>query len=807
MKKRKPNENFSYPKNAFYAFCVTGFAIFLLLTSFYLESDKNTGLKQIISKTGQFNSRFPAEKLYLHTDRPSYWAGEELWFKSYLLNGASAECNLYVELLNSSGKIINKNLCWSQNGLSYGSFRLADTLSSGVYQIRAYTDWMRNFDEEWFFRKNLVIWGYTKKSISSKNNEIKANDIDLRFFPEGGAFIANVANRVAFKAVDQNGKGLDVEGEIKDTQGNKIAGFRSHHNGMGSFVLTPSPQMAYTAEALVSGIIFKKVELPVAKSKGVRMFTDSYQKEKINIEIAQTENLSETNLLYFMVGQSGGEIVNNTEILMTNNKHTLEINRDSLPTGITKFTLFNSDLIPVCERLVFVNHHDFIPVEIIPQKEVYNTREKIELTVKTVDSIGNPNLSSLSLSVYNPDDQLETEAYPENIMTCFLLNSELRGRIEEPGWYFEDDSINTLEAIDNLMLTHGYRYFQWEKIINDEYPEIEYQPESSIRIKGTVSSVFSKKPRNDIQTTLLFLKSQLAVYQENTDSHGQFIFNNLFFFDTVFVAVQAGKYRNRSKYWIELDNRNAISPQPTILPVNYQYIKEKPVNTTYFLSEENLDLINRKWHLNDTIILGDINILANKPEEKTIHLRPYVNADYIYEISENDDDMYSGIIEMLENLSAYMRNFLNRDPQFFLDGVMADAGYISGMPATWFEKVEAVKMAPVRNGIGPGLFFYTKRGDTHKKSYEGLGKASAKVSGYSVIRQFYSPNYAIENAITTKNDFRNTIYWNPLVRTDSTGVAQVAFYTSDDTGNFRIEVEGITSDKKICRGTISFNVQ
>ena len=757
-------------------------------------------------KSEQFNLQLPTEKLYLHTDRPSYWAGEELWFKSYLLNSASPECNLYVELINSSGKIINKNLCWSQNGLSYGNFRLADTLSSGVYQIRAYTDWMRNFDEEWFFRKNLVIWGYTQKSISNKSKEINAKEIDLQFFPEGGTFIANMTNRVAFKAVDRNGKGIDIEGEIKDNQGNKVADFRSHHNGMGSLVFMPLPNIKYTAEALAVERIAIKTDLPVAKASGVRMFTESYQHEKIRIGVEEAGSASESDPSYFIVGQSGGKFYYHAEMVLDNKSKTLEISRDSLPTGISKFTLFNNNLIPVCERLIFVNHHDLIPVEIVPDKEIYSTREKVNLTLKTMSNDGSPNLSSLSLSVYNPDDQLETENFSENILTYFLLNSELKGKIEEPAWYFKDDSLSTLEAIDNLMLTHGYRYFQWKNIIDNDIPEIAYQPESSIRIKGKVTHVFSREPIDNIKTTLLFLKSQVAVYEEKTDSIGKFVFDNLFFFDTVYVAVQAGKYKKRSKYWIELNKASAVSPIPAILPVNYKYDKERTVNTTYFLSQQNQDLINRKWHLNDTIILGDINILANKPEEKTIHLRPYTRADYVYEISDQEDDIYTDIIEMLNTLSAYMRGFLGKSPQYFLDGVMADAEFVNGLPASWFEKVEAVKMAPVRNGIGPGLFFYTRRGETHRKTYEGLGKISAKISGYSVIRQFYSPNYEVENTLNHENDFRNTIYWNPLIRTDSTGVAQVAFYNSDDMGNFRIEVEGITSDRKICKGTINFNV-
>ena len=382
----------------------------------------------------------------------------------------------------------------------------------------------------------------------------------------------------------------------------------------------------------------------------------------------------------------------------------------------------------------------------------------------------------------------------------------MKGNIEEPAWYFKDDSLSTLTALDNLMLTQGYRYFEWKEIIFNKTPEITYQPEESLQLRGKVSNWLTKKPVKNCKVTMMFVKSLLAVHEQTTDSLGNFLFSDLFFNDTVIVSLQAGNKKERRNNWIDLDNRSAISPEAVFLPVSYHYNNENQFVTTYYLSETDSDLIDRQWRLSDTVLLGDINIMAKKPVEETIHLRPYNEADYVFDINIQED-IYIDIFDMLYTTSAYMRNFLEKAPQLYLDGVPVDGVFVDGLPANWFEKVEAVRMAPVTQGFGPALFFYTKRGETRKKELDGIGMKSGEIVGYSIIRSFYYPAYKSTEPVDVKTDFRTTLYWNPIVRTDSTGVAQVSFYNSDETGKMQVVVEGITADGKLCRGLGSYFVK
>lgn len=793
------------------SFQPTLFTCFLLVlfifSSFYSGPLKNADEQQLLEKANLFNLKFPQEKIYLHLDRPSYWANDDIWFKAYLKNSPITESNLYVELLSSKGKVVYKNLCWAQNGLAYGDIHLADTLSSGVYQIRAYTDWMRNFDDQWFFRKNLVVWNLRDKQPNIESNELKTKDIDLQFFPEGGTFISGLKNRVAFKAIDKNGKGIDFEGDITDDQGNKVSDIKSDFKGIGSFIFEPQGNTKYTAHVIVAGNINLDVDLPKAQSEGLILSADPMDTTNIQLTISEKSKISSINpeTDYLLVGQAGGGICYQKKIVFNSNFSKLAIDRKKLPTGIVKFTLFDREMIPRCERLVFNHPHDHVNIEIKPDKPDYLTRDKVQLDFTAFSKTGIPCNANLSVSVYNPENQLETEKYPDNILTHFLLNSELRGTIEEPAWYFRNDSLSTLLALDNLMLTHGYRQFEWKEIREDKYPVITYQPVGCIQLGGTVTSTVLGKPVPEAKVTMMTVKSMLGTYEQNTDSLGRFLFTDLYFRDTVYVALQALNKKGNRNNEIKIDERSAISPKAGFLPFIYKYEKENDAQTMTYLSELSPEIINRKWRLSDTILMGDINVMARKMKKDDGHTRPYVEADYVFEVSKFDM-VNNDIFEMMDMNSAAMRRFMGRNPQYFLDGSPVDAAFIADKPASWFDKVEAVTMAPTSGGIGPGLYFYSKRGAQQYFQSDVFGMKSYMILGYSVTRKFYAPEYENRDLPAERKDFRSTLYWNPVVRTDSTGVAQVSFYNSDEPGNMQVVVEGVTADGKLCRGVARYKV-
>ena len=803
-------------------------------------------LFELVSKSNLFNQRFPHEKVYLHLDRPSYWTNDTIWFKAYLKDSPIKDCNLHVELANSSGTIISRKLYWAQNGLAYGEIGLSDALTSGVYQIRAYTDWMRNFDNHWYFKEDLIIWNLKDKQSDEKLIQLRKREVDFQFLPEGGTFVAGVKSRMAFKATDKNGFGLDVSGMVSDDRGKNLFSFKSVFKGMGSFMIEPQEGRRYSAEIYVEGGVTMKVNLPEPQFEGVAMAVDSYIGDSVNIKISERAGslLSNIGNEYFFVAQSNNMVFINRNVQPVNSVAAFAIEKDKLPTGIIRFSLFNQNLVPLCERLIFVNHHDFVTLKIEPDKKDYLRREKVNLEVKAFTRNGLPGLANLSVSVFNTDNQLENEEYPNNILTNFLLCAELKGKVESPAYYFKDDSLSTIQALDNLMLTHGYRHFEWEVIIQDQYPEIVYQPENGISLKGWVKSFIMEKPAPNATVNLLTLTNGIGFNQTICDSSGYFEFPGLFFYDTVSVTLEA-KAENGKKTLIDLDRSAFTFPEFKFIPKydqswGYQYVDDKKVDITNSLNEENLQKINRKWKLSDTIMLNEIKVIAAKYKFGTRPMRLYEKADYNLDIETQNDELgnvfhklvgkfpniyvrvfdegtfssYSGptrewdVLRINENARVtFMINYDKVPIVYVLDGSVVDMDLIADIPAGKFEKVEILKNGAVYgNPFGGAVCFFTKNG-AFTRAPGTIGMKSSSIIGYSAIRKFYSPSYEIQQQPQIKDDFRNTLYWNPIVRTDSTGVAQVSFYNSDQAGDVMIVAEGIDANGKLCRGTGQYKVK
>lgn len=798
-------------RTLFPALLICTILVLFITQSFRQVVQSESKEQQLIAKANESNMLFPQEKLYLHIDRPSYWAGEDIWFKAYLKNSPMNTSNLYVELLNSTGKVVSRNICWVQDGKSYGDIHLSDTISSGMYQVRAYTNWMRNFGEEHLFRRDLVIWNLQDKAKSPEIAKLIARDVDFRFLPEGGTFLAGVKNKLAFKAVDRNGIGLNIEGVVLDDKGTQVAKIKSGFKGMGSVEMIPQAGVKYAAEVTVAGNLPMRVDLPVASASGVKMSVNPSDTINIHLEVSEIKGSGSANSKYILVGQAEGKVCYRSELPISTGKGVLDIRKDKFPTGIVRFTLFDENMIPRCERLVFVNRHDQVNVKIEADKEAYKQREKVILDMYAMLKEDVPALANLSVSVYHTETTAQTETYPENILSRFLLSSELKGKIEEPAYYFKDDSLSTIQSLDNVMLTHGYRYFEWKELIDNKKQEISFQPEPSLEVRGNIFSVVPRRPLANGKITLISRNNQLTLRETTSDADGYFAFSNLFFNDTLEVIIQARTEKGKTNADVKIDERSSNPPDVTILPLMYQYPNEKSSNTVTYISELSPELLNKKWRLSDTILLKDINIMARKMKEQSRVIRPYIEADFVYKVSEKDGT-YTDIFDMMENESARFRSILNPDRAFgkptkFLDGNMVQDDEDLKLPIGWFESIEYVRMAPVKGGFGPGLYFYTKRGAPNEKPSLSPGITPTELIGYSIIRGFYSPLYdGSADQPKNKNDFRSTLYWNPVIETDEEGTAWIEFYNSDQTGEVQIVVEGVTKEGKLCRGEYKYEV-
>ncbi|WP_443937512.1 TonB-dependent receptor [Pedobacter sp. MW01-1-1] len=206
---------------------------FLGAVAFKMDEDPFTLL---LNKLNDYTTKYPQEKVHLHLDKPYYTVGDDIWFKAYITNTKTLTTStisqiLYVELINEKDSIKKQLRLPVMGGITWGDFKLTDSLSEGNYRIRAYTNYMRNFGTEFFFDKTIKIGnGWSNKIFTKTTYEYqKENSSDkvnatIHFEDKNG--IAYAENDVSYD-VQLDYKSL-LKGKAKtNLQGDVLVSFTS----------------------------------------------------------------------------------------------------------------------------------------------------------------------------------------------------------------------------------------------------------------------------------------------------------------------------------------------------------------------------------------------------------------------------------------------------------------------------------------------------------------------------------------------------------------------------------------------------
>lgn len=760
----------------------------------------NDGLQQILDKLSAYAHYRPQEKLYLHLDKPFYAAGEDLWFKAYLVNAAfhtgdSSSRVIYAELLNARGKLIQRDLLYVSGGLAHGDFSLPDSLTEGRYVIRAYTNYMKNLGEDFFFVKEIDI---LNGSAPNKPLRDATPSLALQFFPEGGNFLPGVENRVAFKALDERGNGIAVEGEVLDENNTVVTSFKSEHDGMGLVRITPiNAQKQYKARLKIPGDVEGFFPLPDLTPRGY-ILRVSEEGDNIRI-IAYTNvrNFSTDPCLVYLVAQSRGIVTFAARGEITGTTLTKILPKRQFPTGITQLTLFDAAQEPQCERLIFVNNQDALNLSVKPDKLSYAKRSKAALDITVTDKNGALVAGNFSLAIYDDTRVRAQDEYPVSITSYLLLTSDLAGTVTSPGYYLKDELPETRRHRDLLMMTHGWRRFTWQTVLKDPVWASPYYTEHGIVVSGKVLRSLGKKPAIGSKIKVLTTRGDIMILR--ADSLGRFYSDRLQYYDSVDMVIQTDNAKGKqTELQLFLDPFNPSPP-----------LEHNPSPFRRFEADEFLAQAGRQNRITDALdgkatMLKEVEVTSTKIEERrsTIYGTPDVTLKM-----DNSMLSYNNIFQAIQgrvaglmisgvppNMTISIRG--GGTPLLLVDGVPMDLDMVYSLSPNDVESVDVIKGAGAaifgsRGGNGV-IAINTKNGIS--QSIQTVGIHRLKYPGFYKAREFYVPKYDTPSDNHNLPDLRSTLYWNPLIKTDSMGRAHVSFFTSDVLSSYRIVLEGISHD-------------
>ncbi len=790
-------------------------ALAVLLFAFTFEDNL---LEKIVSKFNLYHNEFPQEKAYLHLDKPYYTAGETIWFKAYLVEANTLipdtiSIPLYVELIdNQRGKLIEKKILKLENGSASADFLLPDTLKAGNYQLRAYTNWMLNFDEGSLFTKDFKVY---RPNQADEPTKLNGQEIDFQFFPEGGNLVEGIENRLAYKAVDALGNGLDVSGMILNDKGDTVINFESEHLGMGLMTFKPQAGEKYTAKIRYRNIYEKEVSLPTVEKEGFVMGVESVA-DRNNIRLFVGHNLNNMTGQIAVVGQSQGRVCYTAKTVSTKKILLIKIPKNKFPTGVTQFTVFNDKGQPLCERLIFLNTDSTVKISLLPNKVSYKTREKVTIDIEAKDAKGQPISGDFSVSVTDAGQVLE-KPFPENITSYLLLSSDLKGRIEQPAYYFSKENPEAARHLDILMMTQGWRRYQWSDILKDELPKPKFLFERGLSISGEISRPNGKQFEKPINLTFMFdLKDSTKLFGMGmAEKDGTFAAYNLDFVDSAKVIIQAiaGNSNRNTKIFV---NR-AFSPkvQVVAIPFNTVSFDEKELADYLRRTKEALDF-ERTLRFNKAILLNEVTIKAKKKVQERDNRVLYDTPSKSLTIDQTMSAGYTNIIDLIRGRFAGVQVsgsvndptitirgvssiMLSSEPLFLLDGMQTNKDAILMLPVPDVDRVDILTGAEASiygSGAGGGVIsILTKRGNPNYdySDEEAMGVQKFRIAGYYPTKEFYTPKYDIDVPENLRPDFRSTIFWSPKIKTDANGKASITFFNTDSQSKVNVNLEGISS--------------
>lgn len=748
------------------------------------------------------------EKLYMHTDRSVYLAGDLIWFKLYAVD-ASLHQPLdlsklsYVEILDASNTPAAQVKIGMQEGKGKGSIYLPVNIQSGNYKIRAYTNWMKNMGADYFFEKNITIVNTQKQRESAKIR--KPGPADIRFFPEGGNLVEGLPSKVALKATSSEGKGIACSGKIVDEQNNTVTSFRTQAFGMGSFAFTPQPGHSYKAvfdqpEATAA------VPVPKAYREGyVMQLTDS----TANKIIVQVRNNSNSNGTVHLLVHTRQLVKAAMQSTVQNGTAVFEIDKQKLGDGISHITVFNAAQQPVCERLYFKYPGNPLHIDLSTGNKQYATRTKVNFDISTTGKPGIPEDADMSMAVYQLDELQDLEE--TDINSFLLLSSDIRGTIESPAWYFRNNDPETKKDMDNLMLTQGWRRFQWNDLVQHTTQAPRFAPEYKGHIiTGRILHSQTGRPMPGVETYVSAPGAGTSFMVSVSDSAGRILYevpNTKGASELIMQAMPGTDSLAR----IEIanpffENYTSSAVPPFYLPRSYeQVLLDRNINTqvqNVYAGEQ----LKRFAVYTDTVAFfeapNDSYFLDNYTRFTTMEevLREYVAY---MDVRKRQGSFRLPLLDMNRKL------FFDNDPLILVDGVpVFDADKLVAFDPLKMKKLEMVNN---RYFLGNTSFagimnWHTYKGDL--AGYELSPRATViDYEGLQSEREFYMPIYDTpEKTASRIPDFRNLLYWSPDIVT-AKGKKQVEVYTSDTKGRFVAIVQGLTADGRSGTGMVQFEVR
>ncbi|GAO41344.1 hypothetical protein FPE01S_01_03560 [Flavihumibacter petaseus NBRC 106054] len=744
-----------------------------------------TSESQLREKFARYQQTRYQEKVFLHTDRNSYLSGETVWFSVYNVDGylnrlSAVSRYLYVELLGADQKPALQQIVSLEQGRGEGTLDLPGDLPDGVYQLRAYTSWMKNFSPEGYYSRQLIIENAFLPAAKASSGKSKKRNI--QFFPESGHLLDGIANQVAFKVINGYGEGEDVRGVLIRGDRDTIAAIQTTWKGMGKFQLDAKSGEYYHAVFSFPDTTIR-VSLPRVEQAGYALVARDSGGEQIILRVQSAPVTGKSERLHLLVHTR--QLVKAVYNLDYPAGTSITIDKSLLGEGISHAILFDSKLQPVGERLLWKQPAVRAP-ELQTDSMYYQRRSGVTLQLGQIPEEN-------SVAVYLVGEQLLEGG--NTIAEYLLASSELNGPVEfpDPAWQPADPRYSG--ALDLVLSTNGWSRFNPEEFTGGTAPLLQYLPErEGLLIHGQVTDSKTGRPAAGAEAFLSVPGTDFRLSEAVADTAGKLVFNLEQFYGNKELVTQAID-QSGSAYRVDL--------QPSFSDHFAGYFVLHHVAARPLLQ---LEESSRNFQLDRAF---EVEKKSRVKDSVTNRISFYGHPDKVYPLDDytrfptTEEVLHEFIPEIRvrktgDTYSFRVRNqmlndyFLN-EPLLLVDGVpVKHAASLMQLDPLRVKSIEIVMQKLfagklVREGV---VSFKTYAGDLAGYKLPATD-AVVNFQGLQQRRIFYSPQYEGQARFSRIPDRRELLYWEPRLKGAAPGRNTLRFFTSDVTGKYRVVLQGL----------------
>lgn len=749
--------------------------------------------------------KLPRESLFLHTNKTSYIAGEEIWFKVYAYDrrnnlSSKTTTNVYLGIYDEKGKQINKKLFLSKDGVASGSVLIDSTYTSGKYYLKTYTNWMKNFKEDDSYIQQIQVMNVD--SGENKSNEETARAYDIRFLPEGGYLLNEVNNNVGIKIIDDTGKGTPSEGIILNSKGTEVATFKSNFLGLGKFSFTPISGEVYTSKIKLQNGKELEESVPNAEDIGMSMIINNLKPDQVIINLSLNQKsldaLQGRNYKVLVHKDGQAKII---PFSIDNSVERITIDKAGLFKGINTVTVFNENEKPILERMFF-NDVDlkFNTISLDVKESKLDS-----ITYQITSNLEQDQLINVSISVLPTQTKSYTPQH--NIISSFYLKPYLKGAIENPQHYFTRINRKKKYELDILLLTQGWSRYSWDNIMNLP-PEPHFDFENGITLKGNLNFNLKKAESLLLYPTLLN-KSKFIPF----DADGKFQIDN--FLPVIGETLKFSYVDKRG---------NAKDPKMTL---NYvKYLTNDHIDTTNihrFSPYASEDYYIPKYFFDNESELLDEVVVSSQLQKKK---RKEYNLPYrgeLIPITRRQVEQFNNLSDFLNtqgfvvtqsfgrySIKSFRKQSKDQVIMFLDNNIVNDVTTVLSRSIAFYEDVFIDENSVANNlGISSGDFgfkfvikLFSRKNSIYSVNRSKEYQKFIKVDyGFQVEKEFYIPRYFSYTTQSFKDN--GIVHWEPnaiiknqifSLRTVNTGLDEISFY-----------IEGINSNGELISQIINID--